>query len=277
MLCALCQTQECKEDSHIVPAFAYRWLKRRSLTGYIRGSREPNLRMTDGPKPRLLCPACEDMFSVWEDRFAKEVFYPVHRDGITDLKFGYDNWLSKFCVSLSWRVLKHAIDEHPGLEFPHGHSPLLQPTLEVWRDYVLGRRPEISYHRQHLVILGHDLSLPAFVDPAELSLYFDRGIDHNTVHSATDAYVITKLCRILIAGTIFTKKPSDWQHTQVHIAGGKYGSGTFQVAGCVFTFFQTAIQETVQSRTRISPQQSKKIADAVYRKAGVPCPKRPPS
>ncbi len=160
MLCALCQNYECKEDSHVIPAFAFRWLKRRSLTGYIRGSREPNLRMTDGPKPRLLCPDCEDMFSVWEDRFAKEVFYPVHRDGITDLAFAYGDWLPKFCVSLSWRVLRHGIDSHPGLGFPHGHTGLLQPTLDVWRDYLLGRRPEISYHRQHLVILGYSLSLP---------------------------------------------------------------------------------------------------------------------
>lgn len=268
MVCTLCERYECKEDSHIIPAFVIRWLKQTSPTGYLRWTGNPNLRKQDGPKPRFLCPNCEDMFSVWEDRFAKEIFYPIHKDGIIDIAFDYDDWLPKFCVSLSWRALKHGSDTHPGLEFPHGHSPLIEPTLDVWREYLLGRRSEIGCHRHHLVILGHDLSLPGFIDPAELLSYIDRGIDYNTMHSATDAYVITKICRVLIAGTIFTKTPSDWQRTQVHVGGGRYEPGDFQIAGCVFTFFQTAIQETAQSRTRISPKQSKKIADAVYKKLG---------
>lgn len=272
MLCALCQQNECKEESHIIPAFVFRWLKQHSLTGYLRGSEEPNRRTMDGPKPPLLCPVCEDMFSKWETKFANEVFNPIHRDGLLDLNIDYEDWLPKFCVSLSWRVLKYGMDKNPGQELPHGHTPLIQPTLDVWRDYLLGRRSEFSYHRQHFLILWSPISVPQHLDPTELKFYFERGIDYNTVHSSSDAYVFTKMCRVLIAGTIFTKKPSEWQRTQIHVQGGEYRPGDFQVPGCVFTFFQGALQDIVESRNRISPTQSKKISDAVYKKFGKPIP-----
>lgn len=66
MKCVLCDSEECVEDSHVIPAFVFRYLKKISITGHLRGGEQPNLRMGDGPKPRLLGPKGEDLLSVWE-------------------------------------------------------------------------------------------------------------------------------------------------------------------------------------------------------------------
>jgi hypothetical protein len=226
------------------------------------------MRMPDGPKGQFLCGACEDMFSVWEDRFAREVFHPIHRTGDSDLWLTYGEWLAKFCVSLSWRALAYGMLENRS-QLPHGHDPLIEPTLNTWRDFLLNKRTDIGYHRQHLLILGGPLTLPGKFDPTELTFYFERGIDYNTVHSSSDAYIITKICRILIIGTIFTKKPSDWKRTHIHLGGGEYSPGDFQVPGCIFTFFQSAVDETIDSRRRISERQSERITEAVFKRFGV--------
>lgn len=268
MLCKLCGINECSELSHIIPAFVIRWLKEISLTGHLRGSKKPNLRMLDGPKAHFLCNACEGKFSIWEDRFAREIFYPIHRTGRYDLWLAYDDWLAKFCVSLSWRTLAYGT-LHTEAGLPYGHDPLIAPTLQIWREFLLGQRDDIAFHRQHLLILGGPLTLPGKIDPAELEFYIERGIDYNSMHSRTDAYILTKLCRILIAGTIFTKRPADWKRTHVHIGGGEYSPGDFQVPGCIFTFFQTAVNETVESRTKISDRQAEKISDAVFKRFGI--------
>jgi hypothetical protein len=261
--CAVCGIEECSEDSHIIPAFVVRHLKKISITGHIRGNKQPNIRKADGPKCKLLCPSCEDAFSIWERRFASEVFYPLHTGDLDRRTLVYGSWLAKFAVSVSWRALFHCKQSNAGRSLPHRHDPLVQPTLDVWREYLLGRRVDVGYHRQHMLFLGHSVELPQFLDPRELTFYFERGIDYDTIHSPQDAYVVTKLCRILIIGTIFTKKPSEWRRTQIHLSGGQYRPGEFQVPGCIFTFFKNAVDDVVASRRRISPNQSRKIEEAV--------------
>jgi hypothetical protein len=263
MDCALCRVNQRSENSHIVPAFVIRYLKRISITGHLRGGEEPNRRKTDGPKCKLLCQQCEDSFSKWEGRFASEVFHPLHSGHLDRRAFRYGDWLAKFAVSVSWRSLWHARERSPKTPLPHGHDPLVQPTLDAWRDFLLGKRADIAHHRQHLLFLGHPISLPAFLDPKELRFYIERGIDYGTVHSAQDAYIITKLCRVLIIGTIFTHKPSEWSRTQIDLCSGEYRPGDFRVPGCIFTFFKNAVDDTITSRAQISSTQRKKIEEAV--------------
>jgi hypothetical protein len=266
MKCVLCDLEECLEDSHIVPAFVVRYLKKISITGHIRGSEQPNRRMTDGAKCKLLGPKCEDLFAQSERCFASQIFHPLHVADLDRQSLYYGPWLAKFAVSMSWRSLWHCRHRNPDCSLPHGHDALVQPTLDVWRDYLLGRRNNIGHHRQHMLFLGHPISLPGFLDPKELRLYFDRGIDYSTIHSPDEAYIITKLCRILIIGTLFTKKPSDWRRTQIHLSRGEYRPGDFQVPGCVFTFFKNAIDDVIASRKRVSTKQRQKIELAAHQR-----------
>ena len=55
--CRLCLRARPLRDSHIIPAFVYRWQKGTSATGYTRSLERPNVRVQDGPVVPLLCDA----------------------------------------------------------------------------------------------------------------------------------------------------------------------------------------------------------------------------
>jgi hypothetical protein len=272
MLCDLCQNEPKQEDSHIIPAFVFRYLKATSPTGFFRGTDEPNRRVQDGPKCKLLGPACEDYFAKYEKIFSEEIFHPVHRLGKNDLAFEYEDWLGKFCVSLSWRALaalmKKGVDN-----VPFGHGPLLQPALNTWRDFLLGKKADVGCHKQHFLILGDPTSSPSQLDGTELALYIQRATDYNTMHAENMCYVMTKMCRIVVVGTILPEQSNPWANTEVNLQRGKYAPGDFGVSSLLFSFFESAIAETKEGRQRISGTQSDTILKTFERKHG-PLPKR---
>ena len=101
--CRLCDAESDLHLSHIVPAFAYRWLRESSGNGHLRSGSSPNQRVQDGPKRYWLCTICEGMLSRSETSFATKLFFPYTDDEAT--LFIYGEWLLQFCVSVSWRVL----------------------------------------------------------------------------------------------------------------------------------------------------------------------------
>jgi hypothetical protein len=61
--CAFCGEHKSLKDSHVLPAFVYRWLRTRSGTGHIRNTENPNRRVQDGLKFPWLCGDCESQFN----------------------------------------------------------------------------------------------------------------------------------------------------------------------------------------------------------------------
>lgn len=108
--CRLCQQTEELQESHIIPAFAFRWL-RGHHEGYLRHTQEPNKRVQDGLKLPFLCKQCEGHLNQFETDFANELFYPLNSDEVERVRFGA--WLLKFCVSISWRVLRYKKGDGP--------------------------------------------------------------------------------------------------------------------------------------------------------------------
>ena len=76
MKCRLCQQDKNLRESHIIPAFVYRWIKETSATGFLRFVKNVNLRVQDGVKVKLLCDDCEGILNVFETKFSHEIFYP---------------------------------------------------------------------------------------------------------------------------------------------------------------------------------------------------------
>jgi hypothetical protein len=150
--CRLCNLDAELQESHIVPAFVYRWQKRTSSTGYLRFGREVNRRVQDGIKPTFLCQECERRLSVWEIQFANSVFAPFHEDAQT--AFEYDEWLAKFCVSISWRVLSYMQEFFPETRFDARHGADAKKATSVWADFLFGNRSDLDCFEQHLVPLG---------------------------------------------------------------------------------------------------------------------------
>ena len=99
-ICAFCNVEDRLRESHVLPAFVYRWLRSRSGVGHIRRTDSPNRRVQDGVKLQWLCDDCETLFSGYETAFATKLFYPW-QDGTN--RIAYNEWLLSFCVSISWR------------------------------------------------------------------------------------------------------------------------------------------------------------------------------
>lgn len=262
MKCYLCLQGEIREIGHIIPKFAFKWLKESSPTGFFRGTSNPNKREQDGWKQFLLCPRCEDRLSSWENIFAKRVFHRVHRGRLYDLKFDYDDWLLKFAVSLSWRALlywhlREGIDD-----LPFGHGRIAKEALETWRRYLNEETVDIHPYQQHLLIFGDTVSTKGIANTRDLHNLVARGIEFNTIHSSSEAYIFTKICRILVAGTIIDSNPSQWAGTLIE-KSGFFGGQSVQVSSCVFTFMETEVKELQDGRGRISPRQNTVIDEAV--------------
>jgi len=148
--CALCRTvYEPDEESHIVPAFVYRWLKASSTTGFMRFGPQINQRAQDGIKNYFLCRSCEDHFEKHETKFAAEVFHPFVQDNSHSMD--YDEYLLKFAVSVSWRVLAYNKAKWGLKHFRERHGLAVEKTLSVWTDYLLDRTGDIGSHEIHLL------------------------------------------------------------------------------------------------------------------------------
>lgn len=135
--CSLCGETRVLELSHVIPAFAFRWQKESSGSGYVRNSQEPNLRSQDGLKLHLLCEECEQRFSDWEREFANRIFYPyLERSGEV---LPYGDWMLRFATSVSWRVLTYALDAEEIQSWPDKLLSKAKAAKASWRAYLLGR------------------------------------------------------------------------------------------------------------------------------------------
>ena len=54
--CRLCGAVSELQESHVLPAFIYRWLRDTSANGHMRSGEMPNKRIQDGHKRYWLCP-----------------------------------------------------------------------------------------------------------------------------------------------------------------------------------------------------------------------------
>ncbi len=272
MKCALCKVGHTRENSHIIPKFVYRWLLKTSPTGYFRGSANPNVRLQDGEKVKLLCPTCEDAFSKLETKFANRIFHPIHTEGRTDHEFDYEEWFHRFAVSISWRTL-YFLCQKDGIEdIPFGQKEDFLAALETWRSYLNGERDDLGRHVQHLIVIDSVTSSGGVENDFDLNLYIHRGIDFNTIHSPSESYIFAKLGLILICGVIMNDVSlpnGGWAGSEVARDGGSYRIGDFVVSPCTFKFLQTGIDEMRGARKKISEKQIHAMNETFFKRYGI--------
>lgn len=206
-VCKLCGQTGDLEESHIVPSFAYRWLKGSAAMPYMRHGATPNRRVQDGFKRYWLCRSCEEIFNRLETTFANSLFYPYHGD--PTIRVAYDDWLLRFCVSISWRVLSLFQDEGHLSTFPKQFEADIQDALAAWKAFLLGSRSDLGEHEEHLIpwsqITSADKSMPV-----NINRYLLRSIDIDVVEDGETAFVYSKLGALMILGFIKMKKPQHW-------------------------------------------------------------------
>lgn len=263
--CALCLDGHASERGHVIPRFVYRYLIKTSPTGFLRGTQRPNKRLQDGKTRRFLCPRCEDAISRWETEFSRHVFNPVHKQDLFQKlqPFEYREWLHRFLVSVSWRSLYDLDTSNVGA-FPHGDDSAVEQALTVWQQYLLGLRADVGEFNQHIVFFDTPGSTRGIENSVDLAIYMNRAVTHTTFHSSSDSYVFTKLCRIVVVGTI-KDTLRGWRGTAVSPLGGVFQFGDQVVSGVLFRWLQADIEGMRAGRQKISQKQHRVLDEAIRR------------
>jgi hypothetical protein len=212
--CRLCNLDAELCESHIIPAFAYRWMRETSGTGHIRLGTTPNRRAQDGHKRYLLCTNCETKFSRWETQFATQIFHPYSSG--TSSRFRYGRYLIRFCISVSWRVLRYYREETSFEDYPMDLIERMDEAEGVWKDVLLERKPNPGVFEQHILPLSAIESHTYSAMPKNINRYLMRVIDMDVVRGKNVAYVYSKLGRFIILGFFNLVVPKQWKGTKVH-------------------------------------------------------------
>ena len=257
--CALCNTYTTLLKSHIIPKFTAEWLKNTSGTGYLRMATQPNVRMQDFPKRRLLCESCEGLFSRWEKQFAETIFIPYmdHRQQ----SFCYQDWLLRFAISLAWRT---CIITANGI---HEENSVLALDVDValtyWRDFLLGESEDPGPYAHHMFFLDYIKPSSTMRVPAFTHWYMLRGIDATIASSSKEVAAYTKLPGIIFWSGIYPDRPKGWQNTQIR-RSGVMDTSTHRIEANGFGEFLMSRVEIV-AQTQLSEKQQEKLNQSVVK------------
>lgn len=104
--CALCDEQDAVlKESHIIPKFAYDWIKETSPTPYLRTTENVNTREQDGPKQYLLCGKCEGNLAAMEKELAENLFKKIANYRTQMAQIEITNTMRVGVLSIFWRTL----------------------------------------------------------------------------------------------------------------------------------------------------------------------------
>lgn len=148
--CKLCNNYEQIQDSHVIPNCIHKWMKKTSYTGNIRTSENPNKINQGGYKEYMLCSTCEQLFSKWEDYFAKMHFKPLIDEKVVN---SYDINLSKSVVSIAWRVLVSFKMKNKFNIYPASTIENINISEKNWKDYLLSKTDNFNEHIKHHIFL----------------------------------------------------------------------------------------------------------------------------
>ena len=262
-ICRLCDRDSDLVQSHIIPRFVFRWLRESSVTGHMRFAENPNVRSQDGLKKRLLCNECETRISVWENLFAKEIFSPAHKETVKDPIYG--KWMLKFAVSVSWRALQTYFEM--GLNhFSPKQIEDAEEALETWKQFLRGERPHPDRFEQHM--MGMDLvkSYRGFELPPNINRYLLRTVEIDVVTlNENQAFVYTKMCKLLLFGFIENENKGDWKGTKLRVNRGNLRSDKYQLPKWFNEHIVRRATTIHEIQEKMSQRQHDKIGEA-YRK-----------
>ena len=255
--CYLCDTHCELQNSHILPAFLFRWMRDTSATGHIRFAETMNKRVQDGVKERWLCSSCEGILGESERQFANLLFYPFVEDRLTQIRYG--PWLLKFCVSLSWRMLRWFMEGDGLNDYTDAEHESVCKAEKIWKEYLIGQRPHPGSFRQHLFLVG-SVKVAGGDVPPNINRHVMRSIHTDLIKNNYRHLVYIKLPRLFIFGVLRDDRPSDWQGTRVNANGGTISSRQ-KVPNEFFEYVNAKAQYESEQHASISERQKEKITD----------------
>lgn len=258
-ICRLCQHEAELQLSHILPAFAYRWLRESSGNGFIRTNREPNKRVQDGEKRPWLCFSCEQRFSQSEGEFANRLFYPYLEDSGAIRQ--HSSWLMYFCVSVSWRVLIFYRDQGHLSDWEPEALKRVDDAERVWRAYLLGEIAHPGVHQQHLLPLDEIESASGELPP-NINRYLMRAIHIDFVRGSKSLITYAKLGRFMILGFVHEPNLGRWKGTKVPANEGLLGPRKYVLPKGFGEYLADKATKMREALDSVSEKQQGKIEDA---------------
>jgi hypothetical protein len=260
-ICRLCRLNAPIDNSHILPAFAFRWLRKRGISPHIRGTLNPNRRSQDGEKSDLLCRKCEDLFGNFERGFSSHAFYPAVK-GTWNGR--YERWLLKFCVSVSWRVLVTLKGRNPNSTYTEEQERLCAQAESSWRDFLLSRTRYPGPFVQQTIFWGEITGSTVNNLPRNINRYLSGPIEMDIVATKNFLATYAKLGPFMIFGIIQAGKEV-WKGTQVKVNGGLYFETNKTLPKSLEDFINDRANKISDIQAQLSPTQKKLIAQEIDR------------
>lgn len=253
--CAFCGEHKILKESHVLPAFVYKWLRTRSGTGHIRRTDNPNKRIQDGLKLYWLCGDCEGRFGQYETEFAKKIFHPWQKGKNL---ISYDDWLLKFCVSISWRVLKFCRGRNLEANYTEEQTILMDQAEQRWYDFLQGKAPHPAKFEQHLLIFENVSSTSIPDLPSNFNRFMTGAITLDIVGSDQSIMTYAKMGRFNLFG-IIQKGSNEWEGTKVHVKQGLLKPDTFTIPIGLLDLFREKAQIFSSGMSKMSLVQKEKV------------------
>jgi len=257
-VCLLCREPQPRVQSHILPAFAFKALKKHSVTGHIRHSENPNRRVQDGETRPWLCIACEARFSQWERDFCNHVFHPWMSGAP---RTPYQEWMLKFCTSVSWRVLNFCKGANPNTTYSADDDKLFDEAELVWRQFLLDKLPHPGKFSQQFLIFDtiSKTSVPNL--PVNINRFMSNAIAMDIAGSSDSAFTWAKIGKFQIFGIV--KEGQDrFKNLKIHVKDGEIKPGKFTIPGGLISFYKQKAEHARQGLENLSQNQIDKIDSA---------------
>ena len=260
-ICKLCKKEADLELSHFIPKFVGKWVKKTSMTGFLREKNEIDKRAQDLAKEYWLCGECEDLFSTWETLFANNVFYPfVDKEKSVS---SYGEWLSKFCASLSWRTLTYIRSKNKNEIKPEEYYRTLDKAEESLSDFIQGKTDNLNQYEQHLFPLERIESTDFSGMPKNINRYFLRIVAMDIIGNSKNLFVYTKLPSFMLIGFINVEKPKLMRASRIAIKSGKLSPRDYHWPDGFIDYVVEKSNEITELSDKISPMQLTKIEEFI--------------
>lgn len=266
--CALCRKEANLENSHIIPKFVPKRIVKKSATGFMRNIFNSQKRIQDGSKQYLLCGDCEDRFNKYETIFASNVFNPYKIGKIED--FEYEEWLSKFIISVNWRTLY--LDLIGYLKEQNIEIDDLQRFIEcekILREFLLGERKDIEKIDINMFIFNDIKSASQeIIDCNPHSFFYGSFFDYTVVIPTNGDKcigIVANLSGLIIYTTLYSPQKYKSKNTNVELHGGNFKVSNQSSENPIL---EDVFQYMIQSREKqeeLSEEEQKKIIKSIER------------
>ncbi len=234
-------------------------MKETSATGYLRFGRAPNKRTQDGYKAHWLCRECEQRLNVWETQFATHVFHPINERG--SVKARYGDWLSKFCASVSWRVLLMMKEKGYLNDFSEAQRDAVDAALGTWAAFLLGQASNPGRFEQHLIVFDAiDPDSTTLQDmPPNFNRYILRTVDFDAVRNDSIVFVLSKMGKFFVLGFIQAEYQRQWMGSRIAVNSGIFNISDYTMPRQFADYLFEEARRYAEVYTKISSKQRDRI------------------